>query len=258
MTLVRDRMTTPAVTVHANTFLPDVVKLFDSKSISALPVVDDDRLVGVVSTTDVVRSLSGAQTRPLTASSLMSSPPLIARADEGLDEAAWRLVAGRVHRLVVTDGDRPIGILAARDCLEELLTRRVKDPVRAIMTTPAHGIDIRDSIDEATSRLASANVHGLVVVDGMEPVGVYTHKEAIAARALPPELRRRPVESVMSYETICLDVATPIHRAAAYAMVMNVRRFLVVEHRRLAGIVSCIDLVAALSRVPELSAIGTA
>jgi CBS domain-containing protein len=60
-----------------------------------------------------------------------------------------------------------------------------------------------------------------------------------------------PIEDVMSYETICLDVSSPIHRAASYMVSMNVRRILVVEHRRLVGIVSCLDLVDVLARAPE-------
>jgi CBS domain-containing protein len=79
------------------------------------------------------------------------------------------------------------------------------------------------------------------------PVGVFTHAEALLARRLPPEMRTRPVEEVMSYETICLDRSTPLYRAAAYANSMNVRRILVVEHRRLVGVVSCLDLVAILA-----------
>jgi hypothetical protein len=60
-------------------------------------------------------------------------------------------------------------------------------------------------------------------------------------------MRRRPVEDAMSYETICLDVATPIYRAAASAISTNVRRLLI-EHRRLVGIVSCLDLVDVPAR----------
>ena len=71
--------------------------------------------------------------------------------------------------------------------------------------------------------------------------------EAIAARALPANLREMPVERVMSYETVCLDVATPVHRAASYVVAMNVRRILVVEKRDLVGIMSCLDLVACLT-----------
>jgi CBS domain-containing protein len=115
------------------------------------------------------------------------------------------------------------------------------------MTPNVETVSIGDSIEYATRKLAATNVHGLVVVDGETPVAVYTHREAMASRTLPAELRQRPVEEVMSYETICLNVDTPVFRAAAYGMAMDVRRFLVVEHRKLTGIVSALDLVATVA-----------
>jgi CBS domain-containing protein len=246
MILVRDRMTTPVVTVSINATLDDVLALFDQESISAVPVTSDGRLVGVVSTTDVLRSLSRVEARRITAESLITGPALVARPDEPIDEAARRLVASRVHRLVVADGERPVGILSTRDLYEEILTRRPTQPIRGIMTAPVETVDIGDSIDVATRLLTLRNVRGLVALDMATPVGVYTHREAIAARLLPRELRERPIEEVMSYETICLNVDTPIFRAAAYGSAMNVRRFLIVEHRQLVGIVSSLDLAGTV------------
>jgi predicted transcriptional regulator len=54
----------------------------------------------------------------------------------------------------------------------------------------------------------------------------------------------------MSYETICLDADTPVYRVAAYAISMNVRRLLIVDHRELVGILSTVDLLDAVAR-PE-------
>jgi CBS domain-containing protein len=114
------------------------------------------------------------------------------------------------------------------------------------MTTTVESVDIGDTIEDAVRRLSAARVHGVVVADGSFPVGVFTHTEALAARKLPASLRAGPVEEVMSYETVCLDVSTPIYRAAAYAISMDLRRVLVVHDRKLVGILSPIDLVRVL------------
>src|SRR4029079_18468400 len=108
---------------------------------------------------------------------------------------------------------------------------------------PVETVAVDDTIETAIRRIASTNMHGLVVVDGMNPIGVFTHREAIAVRGLPPDLRQRPVEDIMSYETICLDLETPVYRAATYGRAMNVRRFLIVDRRSLVGILSSLDLV---------------
>jgi len=56
-------------------------------------------------------------------------------------------------------------------------------------------------------------MRGLVVVDGSAPVGLFTQLEAIRGRALPPELRQRPVEEIMSYETMPLDTNSAFIRS---------------------------------------------
>ena len=250
MIVVGDRMTAPAETVPSDARAADIMKLLEGRRISAVPVVEGGRLVGIVSTTDLVRALATNADRNISAARVMTSPVVVASPDEPLDEAAWRLVAARVHRLIVAKDDRPVGVLSARDILAELVRRRPTAPIRAIMTSPVETVAVDDTIDEAIAKLASAGVHGLVVLDGAFPVGVFTHAEALAARNLPSKLRKGPVEGHMSYETICLDVATPIHRATAYSMAMNVRRILVVEQRHLVGILSAIDLVGVLARMP--------
>lgn len=104
-----------------------------------------------------------------------------------------------------------------------------------------------DTIRTAIGRLDDANVRGLVVVDGTWPVGVFTHTETIQARALTPIFLDSPVEHVMSYETICLDVRTPLYRVAGHAIQMRVRRILAVHDRELRGIVSGFDLVRIMT-----------
>jgi signal-transduction protein with cAMP-binding, CBS, and nucleotidyltransferase domain len=56
-----------------------------------------------------------------------------------------------------------------------------------------------------------------------------------------------PVERVMSYETICLDVSTPAYRVAGHALQMRVRRILAVHARELRGIASSFDLARVLT-----------
>jgi CBS domain-containing protein len=51
----------------------------------------------------------------------------------------------------------------------------------------------------------------------------------------------------MSYAVIRLEEDTPVHRAAAYALAMDVRRILVMSGDRVAGIVSALDLISTLA-----------
>lgn len=241
-------MSAPAITLGSDATLASVISLLESRAISAVPLVDGGRLVGIVSTTDAVGALPGGDYPPVAARDRMTSPVITAHPDEPLDEAARRLVQARVHRLVVVDDDDAVvGVLSARDVLAEVKRQRIRVPIERIMTTTVESVDIGDTIEEAIRRLSAARVHGVVVVDGSFPVGVFTHTEALAARKLPAALRAGPVEEVMSYETVCLDLSTPIYRAAAYAISMDLRRVLVVHDRKLVGILSPVDLVRVIA-----------
>jgi len=255
---VRARMSSPATCGTPESTAAELLALLEARGCSAVPIVAGEGPEGVVSLTDLLRESLRAPSpgEPRRAVDFMRRPVVTARADEGLDVAARRMRSARVHRLVVVDeaadGERVVGVLSTRDVLGELATSRAREACAALstlMTAPVETIDLSASVDEAVERLVEANVHGLVVVDVESPIGVFTQREALASRALPASLRARPVEEVMSYETICLDVATPIFRAAAHAAKMNVRRLLVVERRRLVGIASCLDLAGVMGAI---------
>jgi CBS domain-containing protein len=252
MITVRERMRAPVISVGESTKIAEIAEVLETKGISAVAVVDAaQRLCGVVSSTDVVRAFADSSAEALTAKDVMCSPVVIATPHEPLEDAAFRMVAARVHRLFVLDGEELVGVLTARDVLEGVRSRRVHATLGAIMSTPVLAVSVDDSIQTCIARLATASVHGLVVLDGTWPVGVFTHTEVIAARRRTAVERTAPVHEIMSYETICLDVGTPIQRAARHVVAMDVRRILVVEDRELVGIASVIDLVGVLARAPQ-------
>jgi CBS domain-containing protein len=126
-------MSAPAITLGSDASLASVISLLESRAISAVPLVDGGRLVGIVSTTDAVGALpAGDDAAPVAARDRMTSPVLTVHPDEPLDDAARRLVRARVHRLVVVDDDDAVvGVLSARDALAEVKRQRIRVPSSA-------------------------------------------------------------------------------------------------------------------------------
>jgi CBS domain-containing protein len=255
---VRDFMSGTLVSARPETPLSDIQTIFAARDISAVPVLDDaGGLRGIVTSTDLLRvaRVEMAEARQpervivpaRTAADAMRTAVVTIGDDAEVREAARLMVRHRIHRVVVTRNGRAIGILSARDAMRAVFFERLVAPLSSVMSAPVETIDIGDPIRAAVDRLAEINVHGLVVVDGEWPVGVFTQAEAIKARGLSPEVLETPVERVMSYETVCLDVATPLFRAAGHALQMRVRRILVVEKRHLRGVVSGFDLVRVMT-----------
>ncbi|HEU4532747.1 MAG TPA: CBS domain-containing protein [Polyangiaceae bacterium] len=230
----------------------EVARRLDALGVSAaLVALPDGRLCGVVSTTDLLRALptrSPGGAEPARAvRDLMRSPVVAVGAGAPVREAAALMVRHRIHRVVVAEGGRGAAVLTTHDLMRAALRSRLDAPLGAVMSAPVETIDVGEPIAEAVRRLEAANVRGLVVVDGAWPVGVFTHTEALRTRHLAPPLLETPVEQVMSYETICLDVKTPLYRVAGHFVQMNVRRVLAVEARSLRGIASGFDLARAVA-----------
>ncbi len=257
-TPVREYASNKLISVRPETPLAEVHALLLEHDFSAVPVVDEKgELHGILSTTDLLRearleiSAPGELVRvtppPRLARDLMKRNVITVDEAAPLSDAAGEIIKHRIHRVVVTRSGKPVGVFSTRDAMRAVRHARIESPLERIMTVQVETIDEGDTIRTAIERLDDANVRGLVVVDGSWPVGVFTHTEAIQARALPPVFLDSPVERVMSYETICLDVQTPLYRVAGHAIQMKVRRILAVHNRELRGIVSGFDLVRAMT-----------
>ena len=122
--LVRECMTTPVLTSDPEMSVTALVATLRLRGVSAAPIVRDGELVGIVSTTDLLRAPELAR-----AKDVMTLPVLTALPSDDLDAAARRLAAGRVHRLVVVDDGRVAGMLSARDVLVEVRKRKVASPM---------------------------------------------------------------------------------------------------------------------------------
>ncbi len=94
------------------------------KDIHAVVVMEGDRAIGVVSQTDVVLARQGrtaGEARALLARDIMT--PGCASCDAGmlLSEAVSLMTGRRIHRLVVTRDDEPVGVLSMTDVVRKML-----------------------------------------------------------------------------------------------------------------------------------------
>jgi CBS domain-containing protein len=89
-----------------------------------------------------------------------------------LCRAAELMEQHRVGTVVVTEKDRPIGIVTDRDLALAACVRRVSpdSPLRGVMTHPVSTIREDDSILSATQQMMERAVRRLPVVDKLEHV----------------------------------------------------------------------------------------
>lgn len=246
-------MTSPVRSVLPTDELARASEVLDEKSFSAVAVVDErGRLVGLISRTDLLRlgrrqagtrSGSAALTLPKKAvHQVMEADIVTLGPDASLADAAALMLSHRVHRLFIESEGKPQGVLSTRDLMLAVRDARLTERIGAYMTQPVFSVSFDDSVAVAIERLDKAHVSGLVVMEDDWPIGVFTQIEALEAKDMP---RDTPVEEALSPAMLCLDVDTPMHRAAQQAAAMDVRRIIVVRNRRVEGILSGLDFARA-------------
>ncbi|MEV0569321.1 CBS domain-containing protein [Dactylosporangium sp. NPDC050588] len=125
-------MTAPVHTVRADAPLADAVALLEQKSITTLPVVDEqDTLVGLISELDVLRQQSAAAAGGVApggrgsptprVGEVMSSLPLVAWPEADVSTITAAMVEQGVHSIPVVFEEHVIGIVSRCDVLRTIL-----------------------------------------------------------------------------------------------------------------------------------------
>jgi CBS domain-containing protein len=250
-------MSAPVVTIREDETLEAAQHLLHERAISCLAVVGaDDRCSGVLSRTDLLR-VGRIEAKGRGRPGLLALPDLRVRdamhpdvvvsvsPSTSVAAAAREMVSRRFHRVFVAEGPRLAGVFSTKDVLRAIVDKRIETPIAEVMSSPAFTIRTSEPLSMAADRLERARISGLCVVDEEGwPVGTFTQTEALAARDLPGQT---PMEEVMSYAMLCLDVRTPLFRAAAQAHATHARRVLAVEERRVKGVLTGLDFARAAS-----------
>jgi CBS domain-containing protein len=162
--LVRDVMTSPAVTVLDNATVKDAIELLERHSIAALPVLDrEGHLVGVVSEADVIREMVVPDQRSHEMPVRLTPPPFHSRvadvmsnhaltvtSDTELAKAADLMTTTVVKSLPVVDHGRVVGMVSRRDIIR-LLSRQdpqIEAEIDALLREAGQDwmVDVRDGI----------------------------------------------------------------------------------------------------------------
>ena len=108
-----------AITATADDSLEQLAARLQDKDISALVILDGDRLAGIITERDIVRAV--ADQRDLadaTAGEYMTSTPATVELDTPLADVARTMLTHGIRHLPVVVAGEVIGMVSARDLLE--------------------------------------------------------------------------------------------------------------------------------------------
>jgi CBS domain-containing protein len=182
--LIRDVMTTPAVTVSANTPIGTALRLMDDDKITSMPVVDHHgALIGIVSEADLVQDedlfadrvpvsvvrISGT-TPPRRVGEVMTHLVVTVQPDDQLETAVDLMRATMVKSLPVIANDRVVGVISRSDVVHLLAGRdhRIQHELTELLETQAPGwhVAVQDGVVTVTGPVDPHERHLAEVLAG--------------------------------------------------------------------------------------------
>src|SRR5262245_56620810 len=121
---VKDLMTVDPVTLTPDATLGEAATLMKHEDCGSIPIVEDGRLVGIVTDRDIVvrEVAAGKDPRTTRVSTVMSADPVTIRSDDDAKDAERLIAERQIRRLPVSDDGRLSGILVIGQ-----LARRERD-----------------------------------------------------------------------------------------------------------------------------------
>lgn len=124
--IVKDWMTQNPVTISAKSTLPEAHNLMREKKVRRLPVLDHDKLVGIISLTDVMEAKPSDATTlsiyelnyllaKLTVSKIMSKSVMTVTPETTVADAARMMLDYKIGGIPVVDGEMLVGIITESD-----------------------------------------------------------------------------------------------------------------------------------------------
>ena len=120
MTQIRDVMTSNLVSCDADATLQEVAQKMLKEDTGFMPLVADGCLIGVITDRDIVvrSTANGVDPKTAPAGACGTGRVACVQADASVEEAGKLMEKHKVRRLVVVEGNRPIGVVSLGDLAE--------------------------------------------------------------------------------------------------------------------------------------------
>jgi CBS domain-containing protein len=126
---VKDVMTKDIVYATLPNDRRHIIEIFKKYRISAVPILKNDELVGIVTRKDILRKVEEDQV-----ALLMTQNPVTVQADDPIEKAVEIFINNPFHRLPVLDGKKLVGILTVKDLIKLIADLNIDKPVKDYVT----------------------------------------------------------------------------------------------------------------------------
>lgn len=184
-------MVKDVITVLETMQLGDVAELMLENGIGSVPVVSDDKMVGIVSKADFVTLAIGIAFDKITVKEIMSEDVVAVSPTDRLIHARRQMIDSNIGRVPVIEDDELKGIITSKDLMRAFIDFRKKVPekyqksqikevlVENIMSSNPSFIPKEMTISEVSKIMIETGFNGLPVVENGKVIGIITQTDIL-------------------------------------------------------------------------------
>jgi CBS domain-containing protein len=242
--------------------LGQVSKLLAEHHVHSLFIFNDEKLpIGVITDYDVMAGewLSGdpeslAVMRGMTARELMSSPVELIDVGTPASEAANRMRAENIRRLLVIENDQPVGVISVSDFLADIASKTTlkREFVSDVMSDAFLVCREKTSVTAVARAMTESGWRSVVVVDAQgKSLGVFSGLDLISCCDVEKTLDSVLVTEVM-HPPLKIGMDASLQDAAQMMIESHHHRILVIDPEDVdslpLGVISSFDIVSEMAR----------
>jgi CBS domain-containing protein len=192
--------------------------------------------------------------RKLTARDLMTAPIEMVDLNTSVHEAATRMAEKEIHRMLVTENEKPVGIISISDFVAGIAEQ---EPIRRstvgdVMSRTFLVCREDNTVLSAARTMAQAGWRSIIVVDSKGKLqGVITGHNLVHLAGSPVDENLK-VCDLMNRNLITTDINSSLQDAADIMIQNHRHRVIVVDKSDPEsfplGVISSFDIVAAMAR----------
>jgi CBS domain-containing protein len=124
--ILKSKAEQTVVTITPSASVFDAIKLMAEKSIGALLVIEDLKIVGIITERDYARKivLMGRSSKETPVRDVMTSPVMYVRPNQTNEECMALMTDNRVRHLAVMDNSELIGLISIGDLVKDIISEQ--------------------------------------------------------------------------------------------------------------------------------------
>ena len=255
---IKDIMATDIISVDKDVNLKYVLKLMKKHDVTKIPVVEDKKLIGMITDNNIAFKLGSKRKRGVPASRLHASSVTEKDVEIVSPNMYVKTILRKVGEpgptmIMVMEKDKLVGVVTKADLLPLVKSnKKLKD----IMRRKLHVVCPDDRVIHARRLMIDKNIARLPVVNYGKLVGIISGTEIVFAlanlkRSFPlgrqkHQLDELLVEDTMKKPVIWSEPGMTVAEAAKIMMKKNVGALPLIKNNTIVGIVTRTDLLKTI------------